>query len=85
MEHREGREVGEKESGRGETKRKRGGEAGEAGDFCCRQPYFFLSVDRSARNATTIEYFLQIIKILSVDALQEILTTQNFELAYVLV
>ena len=32
MEHREGREVGEKESGRGETKRKRGGEAGEAGE-----------------------------------------------------
>ena len=29
MEHREGREVGEKESGTGETKRKRGGEAGE--------------------------------------------------------
>ena len=32
MEHREGREAGEKESGRGETKRKRGGEAGEAGE-----------------------------------------------------
>ena len=29
MECREGREAGEKESGRGETKRKRGGEAGE--------------------------------------------------------
>ena len=27
-----GREVGQKESGRGETKRKRGGEAGEAGE-----------------------------------------------------
>ena len=32
MECREGREVGEKESGRGEMKRKRGGEAGEAGE-----------------------------------------------------
>ena len=31
MERREG-EVGEKESGRGETKRKRSGEAGEAGE-----------------------------------------------------
>ena len=30
MERREGREAGEKESGRGETKRKRGDEAGEA-------------------------------------------------------
>ena len=32
MECREKREVGEKESGRGETKGKRGGEAGEAGE-----------------------------------------------------
>ena len=32
MEHRERREAGEKESGRGEMKRKRGGEAGEAGE-----------------------------------------------------
>ena len=32
MQHREGREAGEKESGRGETKRKRGCEAGEAGE-----------------------------------------------------
>ena len=32
MEHRERREVGEKESGRVETKRKRGGEAGEVGE-----------------------------------------------------
>ena len=32
MECREGREVGEKESGRGEMKRKRGGEAGEVGE-----------------------------------------------------
>ena len=32
MEHRVGRQAGEKESGRGETKRKRGGEAGEAGE-----------------------------------------------------
>ena len=32
MECREGRGVGEKESGRGEMKRKRGGEAGEAGE-----------------------------------------------------
>ena len=32
MERRQGREVGEKESGRGETNRKRGGEAGEAGE-----------------------------------------------------
>ena len=32
MEHREEREVGEKESGRGETKRKRGGEVGEVGE-----------------------------------------------------
>ena len=32
MEYREGREAGEKESGRGETKRKRGGEAGEVGE-----------------------------------------------------
>ena len=32
MEHREGREAGQKESGRGETKRKRGGEAGKMGE-----------------------------------------------------
>ena len=32
MEHREGREAGEKESRRGEMKRKRGVEAGEAGE-----------------------------------------------------
>ena len=32
MECREGREAGEKESGRGEMKRKRGGEAAEAGE-----------------------------------------------------
>ena len=32
MERREGREAGEKESQRGETKRKRGGEAGEVGE-----------------------------------------------------
>ena len=32
MEYREGREAGEKESGRGEMKRKRGGEAGEEGE-----------------------------------------------------
>ena len=32
MECREGRDVGEKESARGEMKRKRGGEAGEAGE-----------------------------------------------------
>ena len=32
MEHREGREVGEKESGRGEMKRKIGGEVGEVGE-----------------------------------------------------
>ena len=32
MEHREGREVGEKESRRGGMKRKRGGEAGEVGE-----------------------------------------------------
>ena len=32
MECREGRKAGEKESGRGEMKRKRGGEAGEVGE-----------------------------------------------------
>ena len=32
MKCREGREVGEKESGRGEMKRKRGSEAGEVGE-----------------------------------------------------
>ena len=32
MERREGREAGEKESRRGEMKRKRGGEAGEVGE-----------------------------------------------------